>query len=173
MRHLNDYMYWQANVIAVNQMEIRKKILPWLLASTVIVAVTAGCEEQIDVRGNVPDTKLVAELKPGVHKQRDVERRLGAPSTIATFDNAVWYYISGRVKSVSFFKPELLERKVLTVHFDKKGVVQKIQEVDVTKQKEIELVERETPTKGKELTFIQQIIGNIGKFGDPSADRDR
>jgi outer membrane protein assembly factor BamE (lipoprotein component of BamABCDE complex) len=137
------------------------------------VVLTTGCEERVDVRGNAPDPKLLAELKPGVHKQRDVERHLGAPSTIATFDNEVWYYISGRIKSVSFFKPELLERKVLTIRFDKKGVIQKIEEIDATKQKEIELVERETPTKGKELTFIQQIIGNIGKFGDPGGGDDR
>jgi outer membrane protein assembly factor BamE (lipoprotein component of BamABCDE complex) len=154
-------------------MRIPKKIAPWFLASAAAVVLTTGCEERIDVRGNVPDPKLLAELKPGVHKQRDVERRLGAPSTTATFDNEVWYYISGRVKTVSFFEPELLERKVLTIHFDKKGVIQKIQKVDATKQKEIELVERETPTKGKELTFIQQIIGNIGKFGDPKGDDGR
>ncbi|NKB21148.1 MAG: outer membrane protein assembly factor BamE [Alphaproteobacteria bacterium] len=151
-------------------MQFRTKYIPLLIAGSISVAITTGCEETVDVRGNAPDPKLVAELKPGVHKQRDVQRRLGAPSTVATFDNEVWYYISGRVKSVSFFKPELLERKVLTIRFDKKGVVQKIQEIDATKQKEIELVERETPTKGKELTFIQQIIGNIGKFGDPSSD---
>jgi len=154
-------------------MRIPKKIVPWFIAGAAAVAITTGCEERVDVRGNVPDPKLLAELKPGVHKQRDVEQRLGAPSTIATFDNEVWYYISGRVKTVSFFKPELLERNVLTIRFDKKGVIQKIEELDATKQKEIELVERETPTKGKELTFIQQIIGNIGKFGNPSGDDDR
>ena len=166
-------MYWQIKVITVNQMRIQRRIVPWFLASAAAIALTTGCEEKVDVRGNVPDPKLVAELKPGVHKQRDVERKLGAPSTIATFDNEVWYYINGRVKSVSFFKPELLERKVLTIRFDKKGVIQKIQEFDATKQKEVELVERETPTKGKELTFIQQIIGNIGKFGNPKGDDDR
>jgi outer membrane protein assembly factor BamE (lipoprotein component of BamABCDE complex) len=154
-------------------MRIPRKIVPWFIASAAAVVLTTGCEERVDVRGNAPDPKLLAELKPGVHKQRDVERRLGAPSTIATFDNEVWYYISGRVKTVSFFKPELLERKVLTIRFDKKGVIQDIQNFDATKLKAAELVERETPTKGKELTFIQQIIGNIGKFGDPKGDDDR
>jgi len=143
------------------------------IASAVAVVLTTGCEERVNVRGNVPDPQLLAELKPGIHKQRDVERRLGAPSTIATFDNQVWYYISSRVKSVSFLKPELLERKVLTIRFDKKGVIQKIEKFDTTKQKEIEFVKRKTPTKGKELTFIQQIIGNIGKFANPEGSDDR
>ena len=153
-------------------MRIPRKIFPWFIASAAALILTTGCEGRVDVRGNVPDPKLLAELKPGVHKQRDVERRLGAPSTIATFDNEVWYYISGRVKSLSFFKPKLLERKVLTIRFNKKGVIQKIEQIDATKQKQIELVERETPTKGKELTVIQQIIGNIGKFGNPGGDDD-
>ena len=96
-------------------MRIPKKIVPWFLVSAAAIVLTTGCEERIDVRGNVPDPKLLAELKPGVHKRRDVEQRLGAPSTIATFDNEVWYYISGRVKSVSFFKPEVLELSLIHI----------------------------------------------------------
>ncbi|MBK18338.1 MAG: cell envelope protein SmpA [Rhodospirillaceae bacterium] len=159
--------------MTVNQMQFRRNLVPLIFAGAAALLITTGCEERIDVRGNAPDPKLVAELKPGVHKRRDVEKRLGAPSTIATFDNEVWFYIHGRVKNVSFFKPELLERRVLTVRFDKKGIVQKIQQIDATKLKEVEFVKRETPTKGKELTFIQQIIGNIGKFGNAASDPDR
>jgi outer membrane protein assembly factor BamE (lipoprotein component of BamABCDE complex) len=63
-----------------------------------------------------------------------------------------------------------MKRTILTVKFDKQGIVQKIYELDTTKQKEIPFVKRETPTKGKELTFIQQIIGNIGKYSGPTDD---
>jgi len=92
---------------------------------------------------------------------------LGSPSTIATFEKEIWYYIGGKVKTVSFFEPELLERKVLTVHFDKKGIVTGLNEKDASKNQKVLLVGRETPTRGKELTVLQQLIGNVGRFGTP------
>ena len=95
--------------MAVNQMRIRSSVVPWLFASAVTIAIMTGCEYQVDSRGNAPDPKRVAAIKPGVHKRQDVEQRLGAPSTIATFDNEIWYYISGRIKSVAFFQPKLMK----------------------------------------------------------------
>ena len=151
-------------------MQIRTSVISWLFTSAALVSIMTGCEFPVDSRGNAPDAKRVISIKPGVHKRQDVEQRLGAPSTITTFDNETWYYISGRVKSVAFFKPKLMKRTILTVKFDKQGIVQKIYELDTTKQKEIPFVKRETPTKGKELTFIQQIIGNIGKYSGPTDD---
>ena len=151
-------------------MKIPTSIISWLFTSAAVGFLMTGCESQIDSRGNLPDPKLVISIKPGVHKRQDVERRLGTPSTITAFDNEVWYYISGRIKSIAFFKPKLMKRKILTVKFDKNGTVQKIYELDTTTQTEITFVERETPTKGKELTFIQQIIGNVGKYSNASAN---
>ena len=43
--------------------------------------------------------------------------------------------------------------------------------VDSTKLTEMVHIKRITPTKGKELTIIQQIIGNVGRFGSP-VDKD-
>ena len=151
-------------------MKISTNSISWLFTSLAAFFILIGCESQVESSGNSPDPKLVISIKPGVHKRQDVEKLLGTPSTIATFDNEVWYYISGRVKSVAFFKPKLMKRKILTVKFNANGIVQKIYELDTTKQKEIPIVERETPTKGKELTFIQQVIGNVGKYSNPAGD---
>jgi len=157
-------------IITVNKMKIPTSITSWLFSSLAVFFIMTGCESHVDSRGNSPDPKTVKSIQPGVHKRQDVERRLGTPSTTTAFDNEVWYYISGRVKSVAFFKPKLLKRRILTVKFDKNGIVQQIYELDTTKQKEIVFIERETPTKGKELTFIQQVIGNVGKYSNSSGN---
>jgi outer membrane protein assembly factor BamE (lipoprotein component of BamABCDE complex) len=125
----------------------------------------AGCEAQIDVRGNMPDPQAVSTIKPGQSTRAAVETALGTPSTVATFDSETWYYVGGRVKTVSFMRPELLERKVIAVKFDSRGVVEDVRQLDAEDGKPIAIVQRETPTKGKELTVIQQLIGNIGRFG--------
>jgi outer membrane protein assembly factor BamE (lipoprotein component of BamABCDE complex) len=150
-----------------------KRLIGLPVATLACAALLAGCEEQVYVRGNMPDARQLSEIKPGQTTRRQVSDILGAPSTTATFEKEIWYYIGGKVKTVSFFEPELLDRKVVTVHFDKKGVVDKVEKKDSTDVKPVVLVQRETPTRGKDLTIIQQLIGNLGRFGTPENDSIR
>ena len=134
------------------------------LAALAFAALNA-CTPEKDVHGVLPDKELVAEIKPGQTRQEDVTRILGTPSATATFDKETWYYIGERTETVAFFKPSVLEHKVIVVRFDKQGTVEDIQQVDAKKDgKDVTPVARETPTKGKELTVLQQLIGNVGRF---------
>ena len=136
-----------------------------ILCAGIVSSLLAGCTETIHTRGNLPDPKVVAGIEPGKHTRRQITKMLGTPSTVATFEREIWFYIGGRVKSKSFLAPEVLERRVLTIQFDKSGVVTEVDNFDAAKIGKIELVQRETPTKGKELTLMQQLIGNVGRFG--------
>ena len=142
---------------------LSRRVLALTCASLVALA-AAACEETIDVRGNLPHAEVLKSIKPGAQKRADIEKLLGTPSAISTFKKEVWYYIGGRVKTVSFFRPEVLDRKVVTVTFDSKGIVEKIDATDAPIDRKVEIVERETPTKGRELTFLQQLIGNVGRI---------
>jgi len=125
----------------------------------------AACTPERDLHGILPDKEQIAEIKPGQTRQEDVTRILGTPSATATFDKETWYYVGERTETTAFFKPDVLEHKIVVVRFDKEGVVEKVQQVDAMKAgKEVTPVARETPTKGKELTVIQQLIGNVGRF---------
>ncbi len=135
------------------------------LCAGIAAGLAAGCTETIHSRGNMPDPEVVAQITPGKQTRSDVTRLLGTPSTIATFEREVWLYIGGRVKSKSFFTPEILERKIVAIEFDKSGIVSEVLNHDASKVKNIKLVERETPTKGKEMTVLQQLVGNVGRFG--------
>ena len=141
-----------------------------LLCTIVSVLGVSACEERINVRGNIPHPADIAKIQKGFHKKSDIENMLGTPSAVATFKKETWYYIGGRVKTQAFFKPEFLDRKVFVVKFSSAGVVDSFEAKDVPKDKNIKLVERETPTKGKDLTVIQQLIGNVGRFSTPDQD---
>ena len=144
----------------------RRKLRGCSTAFAAVIAVLAltGCEEHIEVRGNVPHAEDIAKIKKGFHRKSDIENMLGTPSAVATFEKETWYYIGGRVKMVSFFRPEVLARKVVIVKFNKAGLVDQVEAKDAPKDNDIKLVDRETPTKGKDLTIIQQLIGNVGRF---------
>ena len=124
-----------------------------------------ACEPTRELRGVLPDKETIAEIKPDQSRRDDVMRILGSPSAVATFDKETWYYVGERTESVAFFKPDVVEHKVLVVGFDEAGVVREVRQVDAMKEGQpVEVVSRETPTKGKEMTILQQLIGNVGRF---------
>ena len=131
--------------------------------AAVALAVVA-CSPRIDSRGNLPDPDKLAEIRPGKHSRGDVAEILGSPSSIAVFDQETWYYISKRTEALAFFEPKVAERQVVIVHFDKKGVVSGVETVGLEQGRAVEPVERKTPTAGAELTIMQQLLGNMGRF---------
>jgi outer membrane protein assembly factor BamE (lipoprotein component of BamABCDE complex) len=126
--------------------------------------VLGGCETRIDQRGNKPDEDQVVQITPGVDDKNRVAELLGYPSTISTFSDKTWYYISKRTSTVAFFKPDLLEQEVLQIHFDDQGIVQAMKVYTEKDGQQIAYVDRITPTPGSELTILQQLLGNLGKF---------
>jgi outer membrane protein assembly factor BamE (lipoprotein component of BamABCDE complex) len=126
-----------------------------------------ACAEDIRVRGNMPDTTVVARINPGIHTRGDIESLLGSPSTVSTFQDSTWYYIGQKSTQFAFFEPEVLERRVLVVSFDKSGFVETTRIYELADGHIIDPVDRITPTEGRDYTFMQQLIGNLGRFQNP------
>jgi outer membrane protein assembly factor BamE (lipoprotein component of BamABCDE complex) len=127
-----------------------------------------GCSRAVDTRGYVIRESALAQLTPGVTTQDAVQQVMGSPSSVAAFDDKTWYYIGQTEETVSFFKPSVVERHVLMVKFDQSGVLQSSRMLDQSATKEVQMVARETPTAGNELTFMQQMLGNVGRFSRPT-----
>jgi outer membrane protein assembly factor BamE (lipoprotein component of BamABCDE complex) len=130
----------------------------------ILLSALSACAPVINIRGQQPDPDVLAKIEAGTTSQRDVERALGTPSTKGVFRENVWYYMSERTERTAFFAPELLERKIIAVVFDKVGVVEDIVTYTENDKQEIALVARITPTAGNEISIIQQLFGNIGRF---------
>jgi outer membrane protein assembly factor BamE (lipoprotein component of BamABCDE complex) len=137
-----------------------------LLLACATIALSA-CGNTVQVRGNTPDPEDVAAIKPGVHSRQDIIDLLGSPSTVSTFEDRRWYYIGQKTHQVAFMKPEVLDRNVLVITFDDAGVVEGTEHYDMADAQEVDPVDRETPSEGRDLTLLQQLFGNIGKFSSP------
>jgi len=142
----------------------RKKAARALCIAGVLTLALAGCEQTVAVRGNIPKTGDLSKITPGIHSRTDVARLLGTPSTVSTFEDSKWYYIGQKTSEFAFFKPEVLERKVVVVSFDNSGMVSRTKTYDLKDGQDIDPVDRITPTEGRQITVIQQLIGNLGRF---------
>jgi outer membrane protein assembly factor BamE (lipoprotein component of BamABCDE complex) len=135
-----------------------------LTSALLFVAIVSACTPTVATRGNLlPESKL-ALVQPASSSKADVERLWGSPSIAPAFDNAVWYYIGETTSQKGIYEAELKKRQIIKVTFDSSDMVASIEKVDPNSAREIEFVERKTPTAGKEFTALQQAIGNLGKF---------
>ena len=130
-----------------------------------ILALGLGaCAKDIRVRGNIPDSEVVSKINPGIHSRIDIQSLLGSPSTVSTFQDSKWYYIGQKSTQFAFFEQEVLERTVLVVSFDAAGLVVTTQTYALKDGQPIDPVDRITPTEGRDLSILQQLLGNIGKY---------
>jgi outer membrane protein assembly factor BamE (lipoprotein component of BamABCDE complex) len=129
----------------------------------------AGCAISEDKRGNLPDPEKLAQLQPGTTSKEQVIKILGSPSSASAFDDDVWYYISRKTKQVAFFSPTVLDQQVYIVDFDDKGIVKDVGHKTLADGAPITPAPGATPSPGRELSFMEQLIGNIGRFGGTPA----
>ena len=147
----------------------RQTPLAALVAVALAVAGLAACVPTVDQRGNLPQPDRLAEIRPGATTREQVAKILGTPSSTGVFDDKSWYYISRKTKQVAFFDPDVLDQQVYVVNFDNKGVVKGIDHKELKDGREIEPAPGATPAPGRELTFLEQVLGNIGRFNKGTA----
>src|SRR3954453_3200948 len=128
------------------------------------VAAVAGCGASVDQRGNLPEPDKLAEIRPGATTRDQVVKILGTPSSIGVFDDKNWFYISRKTKQFAFLNPDVLDQQVYIVRFDGNGVVASVDRKELKDGGDIEPVPGATPAPGRELTFVEQILGNLGRF---------
>ena len=147
------------NRVALPELRVARSLILALVAGTLV-----GCGPNVAQRGNLPDADRIAQIQPGTTTRDQVVKILGTPSSTGVFDDSSWYYISRATRQLAFFNPNVLDQQVYVINFDGRGVVASIDHKDLKDARDIEPVPGATPAPGRELTFLEQIIGNMGRF---------
>lgn len=121
-------------------------------------ALLFACAPVINQRGYLPDPVAEASVKIGTDTQTTIQKKLGDPSTRATFGGDAWYYIASVQKQIAFFDPTTESRSILAIHFDKDGKVTGLHHYGLKDGHVVAFASRETPTRGREVTFLQQLL---------------
>ena len=111
-------------------------------------------------QGYIVDPKSLELVPPGSSKEQ-VLLALGSPSTKASFDNEVFYYISQkRVRPVAFMQPRLVDQRVLAVYFNNDDRVERIADYGLKDGRVFDFISRTTPTGGKDASFLGQVLSD-------------
>jgi outer membrane protein assembly factor BamE (lipoprotein component of BamABCDE complex) len=136
-----------------------------LLASVGLMAVTActpvNSYEGFQVVDNSP-----LEIKAGVDTRSTVQAKLGSPTQVATFDHNEWFYITQVSSQTGFYLPRVDKRDVTAITFAKDGdrVVQ-VRNYTLKDGRVIAYNDHETPTRGREMTVLEQLLGSVSSIG--------
>ena len=133
------------------------------LAGIAAPLILAGCSPIVANRGNMLDEERVAQVKVGASSKNDVFEALGSPSIVSTFDDNTWYYVGQRTERVGVFKPEVTDRKLIAVQFNDTDHVKGMDRIGLEQAVDVEAFEETTPAVGRDITFMEQLIGNIGR----------
>ncbi|TCR92931.1 Beta-barrel assembly machine subunit BamE [Rhizobium sp. BK376] len=133
------------------------------IALVIATVSLSSCQTSEVINGGYIFDQQSLNLVPVGSSREQVLLSLGTPSTTATFDNEVFYYISQkRVRRAAFMKQQVVDQHILAIYFDKDGNVSQRADYSLKDGKVFDNIKSVTPTGGKDLTFLQQILQGSG-----------
>ncbi len=144
---------------------MRRLLIVSLIGTATLVG---GCAPIVQNHGYVPVEADIAAIQTGADTKDSVYARLGEPTTKGVEGDSSWYYISYTERRLGFLAPQITSREILAVSFDSRGRVAAVNRYGLEDGIIIDLNTRETVTGGRKLTFLQQLIGNVGNFSAES-----
>ena len=122
-----------------------------------------GCVASFANHGYAPSDEELENIIVGVDSRASVEETIGRPSSTGVLRDNAWYYVSSRVKTLGMKAPEIVDRQLVAISFDKRGIVTNIERFTLKDGRVIALNRRVTETGIKGVSFIRQALGNIGR----------
>lgn len=117
-----------------------------------------GCFSETFQKGYILQEGALEQIPLGA-TQDQVLIVLGTPSTVATLDGEVFYYISQQSeRKVAFLNQEVVDQRVIAVYFDKERRVRRLAHYGVRDGKLFDFVSRTTQTGGEDFTYLTYLF---------------
>ena len=132
-----------------------------VLAGALALAACGSTTETLQ-RGYVLPEGALEQIPVGA-SQDQVLIVLGTPSTVATVNGDVFYYISQKAqRSAAFLPHDVVDQRVISVYFDKDGKVARLANYGMKDGKVFDFYSQTTATGGAELSYLRNMFKNIG-----------
>lgn len=135
---------------------------------TLTAIMLTGCGLETHQSGDLPTQTRLNTLKIGQNRDA-VVRILGMPAYQAPLmaDNEAGYvYVYAKIRKLSraFLPPKETDREIYVISFNKENIVTNIRHLDQSNQIAIAYDETETKSGGRELSTLEQIAKNFGRY---------
>lgn len=146
---------------------------PLLVAVSLAVA-GGACAPVIATQGFQAIDAKPQDIVAGTDTRETVLTKLGSPSTTSTFESEnVWYYLTQTTQRYTYNKPRVSQRTVTEISFNEAdGKVAAVRTLGLEDGRDIAMESRETPTRGRQLTILEQLLGNVGRGQLPRTEDD-
>lgn len=124
----------------------------------------AACASTVEQRGISVDPDKLSQIQIGQSTSATVTSILGSPAATSNFGAIEWYYIEQKMEYWAFRQPKIDNQNVVIVRFDGQGLVSAIERKNLNDAKTVAAVKATTPAAESQLTILQQLLGNVGRF---------
>ena len=125
---------------------------------TLVCAVLGACSGEQFQKGYILPPGALEQLPIGA-SQDQVLIVMGTPSTVATLNGEVFYYISQRSeRPVAFMNQKMIDQRVIAIYFDKNRRVQRLANYGLQDGRIFDFISRTTPTSGQELSYLTPLF---------------
>ncbi len=131
----------------------------------VLINIISSCVTKKIVNGQLPDKSLIKTLKVGSDNKTLVVSILGSPAFHGELNDNSIYYAEITSEQFAFLDPNIKNQNVIQLEFDKSNILKNIYLFEKSDSKQIVMSQNETETYGKEISFLEQILSNIGLPG--------
>lgn len=150
---------------------LRSKLL---IAAFSAAVLTTACAPVVGQNGFQAIDAKPMDIVAGTDTKQTVLARLGTPSTTSTFESdSIWYYISQVTEKYTYNRPQVTQRSVTEITFNEAGQVAEVRTLGLDDGQRLAMNSRETPTRGRQLTILEQLLGNVGRGQLPRTEEDQ
>jgi outer membrane protein assembly factor BamE (lipoprotein component of BamABCDE complex) len=127
-------------------------------AVALLCALLGACTGEQFQKGYILPPGALEQIPIGA-SQDQVLIVMGTPSTVATLNGEVFYYISQRSeRKVMFMEQKVVDQRVIAVYFDKNRQVIRLANYGLQDGKIFDFISRTTPTSGQELSYLAPLF---------------
>jgi outer membrane protein assembly factor BamE (lipoprotein component of BamABCDE complex) len=128
------------------------------LAASMLTA----CGGTVATNGHIFAADDIQQIREGMSKDQ-ITLALGTPDTTSTAGGDTFYYISTTTeKQMAFMSPQIVDRKIVAIYFDKRNIAQRIAHYGLKDGKVVDFNSRQTPVYGGDEGLIKSLFRNIG-----------
>lgn len=134
-----------------------------------MMVVIVACSPVYRNHGYVPADDELSQIEVGKDTRETLAPLIGRPSAAALLNDAGWYYVQSRWKHSGARPPKEIDRQVVAITFDDKGVVENVERFGLEGGKVVALSRRVTTSNIKGVSFLRQLLGSLGNFSGGEA----